>query len=149
MIEACRAVSQRAAQTLKIAERNRWLLDIALDHRTLGRAVLYEFIFWGGRGSTRAQTSGADGKDGAGVEAGPPDTAERGPMPLFQADIHLHRARLFGTRNGERGAGNEKTEYPWESVETDLAEAERLIGKHGYHRRDEELADAKQALLGH
>ena len=76
------------------------------------------------------------------------EIAERGPMPLFMADIHLSRARHFGMRNGERGAGNEETKYPWESVETDLAEAERLIGKHGYHRRDEELADAKQALLG-
>ena len=39
--------------------------------------------------------------------------------------------------------------YPWESVEYDLAEAERLIHECGYHRCDEELADAKRALLGH
>jgi len=37
--------------------------------------------------------------------------------------------------------------YPWESPEADLAAAETLIKKHGYHRRDEELADAKEALL--
>jgi hypothetical protein len=48
-------------------------------------------------------------------------------MPLVQADIQLTRARLFR----DRGA---------------LAEARRLIEKHGYHRRDEELADAKAAL---
>jgi hypothetical protein len=29
---------------LEIAERNDWLLDIALDHLTLGRAALYEAI---------------------------------------------------------------------------------------------------------
>jgi hypothetical protein len=54
------------------------------------------------------------------------EIAERGPMPLFQADILLYRARLFH----DRGA---------------LAEARRLIEKHGYHRRDEELADAEAA----
>jgi tetratricopeptide (TPR) repeat protein len=39
-----RAVSERAAQTLKIAERSHWLLDIALDHLTLGRSALYTAI---------------------------------------------------------------------------------------------------------
>jgi len=43
-LETVKAVSQRAAQTIKIAERNHWLLDIALDHLTLGRAALYEAI---------------------------------------------------------------------------------------------------------
>ena len=63
-------------------------------------------------------------------------------MKLFMADIHLHRARLFG---GERSkARGEK--YPWESPAADLAAAEKLINVCGYHRRDEELADAKNAL---
>ena len=65
-------------------------------------------------------------------------------MPLFLADIHLYRARLF-FREGE---------YPWNKnpdgtprgPEDDLAAAEKLINKCGYHRRDEELADAKDAL---
>ena len=29
------------------------------------------------------------------------EIAERGPMPLFLADIHLHRARLFGRMKAE------------------------------------------------
>jgi hypothetical protein len=29
------------------------------------------------------------------------EIAERGPMPLFLADIHLHRARLFGRKKDE------------------------------------------------
>ena len=42
---SCRAVSERAAQTLKWAEQNdSALLDIALDHLTLGRAALYAAI---------------------------------------------------------------------------------------------------------
>ncbi len=57
------------------------------------------------------------------------EIAERGPMPLFQADIQLTRARLFRDRAA-------------------LAEARRLIEKHGYHRRDGELADAEEAARG-
>ena len=42
---ACHAVAQRATQTLKWVERQRdSLLDIALDHLTLGRAALYAAI---------------------------------------------------------------------------------------------------------
>jgi hypothetical protein len=35
--------------------------------------------------------------------------------------------------------------YPWKSSPDDLAAAEKLINDCGYHRRDEELADAKRA----
>ena len=38
--------------------------------------------------------------------------------------------------------------YPWESPEANLAAAEKLSNDCGYHRRDEELADAKVAILG-
>ena len=66
------------------------------------------------------------------------DIAERGPMRLHRADIHLYRARL---------SFREKP-YPWQSPHADLAAAEKLIDDCGYHRRDEELADAKRAVLG-
>lgn len=66
------------------------------------------------------------------------DIAERGPMRLHMADIHLYRARLFF---------REKP-YPWKSPQDDLAAAEKLINECDYHRRDEELADAKHAILG-
>ncbi len=46
---------------------------------------------------------------------------------------------LFGPRND---AG----EYPWGSPRDDLAKARRLIEQHGYHRRDQELADAETAM---
>jgi hypothetical protein len=64
------------------------------------------------------------------------EIAERGPMPLHLADIHLYRARLFLHANP----------YPWQSPQHDLAEARRLIVKHGYLRRKEELEDAEAAL---
>ena len=71
------------------------------------------------------------------------EISSRGPMPLFMAEIHLHRARLFGValRDGHLD------EYPWESVEHDLSEARRLIETCGYGRRSGELEDAQAALL--
>jgi TIR domain len=75
------------------------------------------------------------------------EIAERGPMRLHMADIHLYRARLF----------HKVQPYPWNKFDDgregrgpkdDLDAAEELINKCGYHRRDEELADAKLAILG-
>ena len=68
-------------------------------------------------------------------------------MRLHMADIHLYRARLF----------HAVKPYPWNKFENgsegrgpkdDLDAAEKLINDCGYHRRDEELADAKLAILG-
>lgn len=55
--------------------------------------------------------------------------AERGPMPLFLADIHLTRARLFHNHD-------------------ELAKAAKLIRTLGYGRRHQELADAEAAIGG-
>jgi hypothetical protein len=52
--------------------------------------------------------------------------AERGPMPLYLADVHLHRARLFRDK-------------------AELAKAAKLIRELGYGRRYEELEDAEAA----
>jgi hypothetical protein len=97
------------------------------------------------------------------------EIASRGAMRLFQADILLTRARLFGVRHSSfvtghssLGTGDQPSDqgprtsdqgpmtndYPWGSPAADLAAAEELITTCGYHRRDEELADAKRALLG-
>ncbi|HXA18599.1 MAG TPA: hypothetical protein VN380_16515 [Thermoanaerobaculia bacterium] len=184
----CRTIAGRAARTLMIGERYHWLLDIALDHLTLGRAALYAVILeslsrqrepehssshptsWE---SQSGFTSAAIELDHAvsglrragqqdflprglltrawlrsltGARTGPEsaqsdldeawEIAERGPMPLFLADIHLYRARLFFR----------DAKYPWQSAQHDLAEARRLIFKHGYLRRKEELEDAEAAL---
>ncbi len=173
LVAACGAVSERAGQTLEIAERNHWLLDIGLDHLTLGRAVLYRAIL--DQADGRQSLAGCDHLDRAvaflrragtqdhlprgflsrawllaltGPRTGPESSqsdldeaweiAERGPMPLFMADIHLYRARLFFR----------EADYPWDSPQHDLAEARRLIDKHGYWRRKEELEDAEEAILG-
>lgn len=66
----------------------------------------------------------------------------RGPMRLLMADVHLHRARLFESRNvGARP--DPPSIYPWGSAEKDLQEARRLIEEHGYLRRRQELEDAE------
>jgi tetratricopeptide (TPR) repeat protein len=69
--------------------------------------------------------------------------AERGPMRLHLADIHLHRARLF----------HATSPYPWNKgpdgkprgPKDDLAAARALIEQCGYWRRKEELEDAEAA----
>jgi hypothetical protein len=63
------------------------------------------------------------------------EIAERGPMRLHMADVHLFRARLF----------HDVRPYPWTSPQEDLAAARKLIEKCGYWRRKEELKDAEEA----
>jgi uncharacterized protein YigA (DUF484 family) len=65
--------------------------------------------------------------------------AQRGPMPLYLADVHLHRARLFGKRSPESG----DRKGPDSDPNADLARARALIEQHGYWRRKEELEDAE------
>jgi len=185
----CRAVAERAAQTVKWAEQiSGSLLTVALDHLTLSRAALYAAILESAsrrretvqsspppmsEGNQRRFTTAATELDHAvsglrragsqdflprglltrawlrsltGARTGPEsaqsdldeawEIAERGPMPLFLADIHLYRARLFFR----------EATYPWKSPQHDLAEASHLIYKHGYLRREEELKDAEAAL---
>jgi len=174
LIEGCHTVSQRAAQTLKLAEQYSYdILSIALDHLTLGRAALCVEILEDS--DLRRSISDIEHIDTSvdglrrsgsvndlprglltrawmrfltGARTGPEsaqrdldeawEIAERGPMPLHMADIHLHRARLFFR----------EANYPWESPQKDLAEARRLIEKHSYLRRMEELEDAERVILG-
>jgi tetratricopeptide (TPR) repeat protein len=161
----CKAVEEKAAQTLKESEeyQHTTLLDIALDHLALGRAFLYETLMSksemrnakseieeavdGLRRATRLDflpcgllsramlrfvehapsTGSGQGLDGCQADLDEAwQIAERGSMRLFMADVLLHRGRLFRDKAA-------------------LTEAEKLIDECGYHRRDEELADAQEA----
>lgn len=144
-------VRERAADAIKIAERENWLLDIALDRISLGRA---------------AQALGAHDEAWAQLdqvvqglrEAGARDhlprgllaraalfrktgaaarrdleeamrIARRSEMRLFQCDAHLEYARLAlaeGDRDKARGH---------------LAEAQRLVEETGYGRRRREIEE--------
>ena len=88
--------------------------DVEFIARGLLTAALYHFVR-GEHDLTRKHLDEAQ------------QIAERGPMPLFLADVHLHRARLFHDPAA-------------------LAEAARLIRTLGYARRNAELADAEAAL---
>ncbi len=112
-----------------------------LDHAVSGlrRAGMQDFLPRGllPRAWLRSVTGARTGSESAQSDLDEAwEIAERGPMPLFLADIHLYRARLFFR----------EATYPWQSPQHDLAEARRLIFKHGYLRRKEELEDAEAAL---
>jgi hypothetical protein len=162
----CSTVTKRATQTLAWVTPQNWILDIGLDHLTLARAALYAAILDGQRPGgrhlreaaeflrrsgdqnhlpravlTRALFRAATGDfDGAREDLDEAyEIVERGPMRLFLADIHLHRARLFGL------AASRPANYPWTSPRDDLDAAKKLINECGYGRRREELVDAEAA----
>lgn len=161
----CAAAGARAAQALAIAERNNWILDIGLDHLTLGRIALYRAVL------AQADTAPCQSHLAQALThlrranslnhlprilltqawlnqiTHQPEAAQtyldeaweiatRGPMPLYLADIHLHRARLFFRSPA----------YPWQSAQHDLQAARRLIETCGYGRRLPELEDAEAAI---
>lgn len=134
------------------------ILDIARDHLTLGRARFYRAILTGSAPEsaeseieqavdhlrrsgnsdelpkgllTRAWLRSTQNRpdDARADLAEAQEIAERGPMPLHLADVHLYRARLFHDRAA-------------------LAEARRLVEEHGYFRRREELEDLETAAAG-
>jgi hypothetical protein len=178
-IVACREAERRSALAIKIAERSRRLLDIALHHLTMNRAALYRSIsqdadfrllasylpqidrtMHGLRAAGQLQhlppgfltrawvRMRTDAHANAANAMGDLDEAweiaERGPMPLFMADIHLHRARLFFR----------EPKYPWNrnpegtprGPKDDLAAARAIIERCGYWRRKEELEDAEAVI---
>lgn len=83
--------------------------------KSLLTAALYHFV----RGASASARTMLDQAQ---------EIAERGPMPLYLADIHLHRARRFRDP-------------------AELAKAAQLIRQLGYGRRFDELADAEAARL--
>ncbi|PYS21761.1 MAG: hypothetical protein DMF72_16120 [Acidobacteria bacterium] len=176
LVDSSRRVSERATRTLGWADASAMdILSAALDHLTLGRAALYQAILEESElenpnSQIEHAVNGirqANSQDeipsalltrawlrflqqdfhGAQEDLNEAwEIAERGPMRLFMADIHLYRARLF----------HAVKPYPWNKnpdgtergPKDDLDAAEKLINDCGYHRRDEELADAKRAILG-
>jgi tetratricopeptide (TPR) repeat protein len=173
LLSAVEEVEERAASALHISTQLKNVVAIGLDHLSLGRTYLFMAIH-SASSSSRAyylrvareelDSALAHLRRGGTADYIPLaflsrawarslacdiigaredlddawDIGERGSMRLHLADIHLHRARLFF---------REKP-YPWKSSQEDLAAAGKLIHDCGYHRRDEELADAKKAILG-
>ncbi len=155
-------VEHRAMSALKIAMRNQLVLDTALNNLTLGHVALFRTILGNAAlDAAHARVEAAvHGLRLAGVMDGLPralltrawlralqgdpaaaradldeaqQIAERGPMRLYLADIHLYRARLFFRENRDE-------------AREELKKARALIERCGYHRRDEELRDAEAVI---
>jgi hypothetical protein len=155
-LDTLKKVEQRAVKMFEWRVPSDSLFTLALDRLTLGRVALYRAILERSsfEPARKPLTDAVDGLRGSGNQDDVPrallsrawlrfvdgntaggkadldeawQIAERGAMKLHLADILLHRARLFRDR-------------------TVLDAAARLIEETGYHRRDEEIADAREAL---
>jgi hypothetical protein len=155
-------VEHRATTALAIAMRNHWLRTTALDNLTLGRVALFRAILGNAAldGAHTRVEAAVRGLRQAGqadylphalltrawlrsLQENPAaaradldeaqQIAERGPMRLHLADVHLHRARLFFREDRDE-------------AREELQKARALIERCGYHRRDEELRDAEAVI---
>jgi tetratricopeptide (TPR) repeat protein len=160
-------VEHRAERALELVlQGSRTLLDIALNHLSLGRAHLLRSIQKGTGDYTQAAThldQAVDGLRAAGTQHHIPrgllaraalrratgdfdraradldeatTIAGRGGMRLHQADCHLEYARLY------LAAGEE------DQARQHLAKAKTMIEETGYHRRDGEVVELEGALRG-
>ncbi len=159
-----REVMERAIHSLEIAQHNNWLLDIALDHLSLGRAWLLEAQQRNTGDTSQAAEfleRAVEGLRQAGrmdylplgllaraelhrfngdCERAARDLAEvlriatRSGMGLYLADYHLELARLRLAQDD-----NEK-------AREHLTTAKGMIERMGYHRRDKEVDELEQQL---
>ena len=149
--EAFEEVRERAEQTLEWVRPANWLLDIALDHLSLGRAHLdlgdfaraeehldqaveglwragHEHCLpWGllARAALRRLQENWPSAEADLSEA--LEIAERGSMRLHECDAHLEWARLCADRGDRQG------------VERHMARARKLVEETGYGRRRGEV----------
>jgi tetratricopeptide (TPR) repeat protein len=169
----CREVQERVGQTIKISERNNWLLDIALDHLSLGRAYL-----------GLAQTAPEPATPGEEAEADFAQAAEhldRAVEKLRQAAREdylprglLARAALHRLRGDRARAAADLSEaleiaerggmrlhacdahLEWarlvlqqgdtEAAREHVASARQLVNETGYERREREMAWLERRL---
>ncbi len=155
-------VLERAEQTIEIAIRNKWLLDISLDQLSLGRAHhaqndLPSARNWLNQAVTSLRESGAQHQLPRGLLARAAlrrdlseyalaqqdlaevwEIAEPSGMRLFMTDYHLEMARLLLKKPMPSSVENQTL-----SLTDHIKAAEALINETGYHRRDAELTALK------
>jgi tetratricopeptide (TPR) repeat protein len=169
--EALAEAERRASDALGISTKRLGLLSIALDHLTLARVALYRAMLDpDARAAYTAQPARTaldalrkanqldhlpkalltaaiahhltnDPATARALLDEAQQIAERGPMPLHLADVHLHRARLVGVLTTDE----RRKHWPGVDPRAELARARELIDQHHYGRRFEELADAEAA----
>ncbi|HKP03709.1 MAG TPA: ATP-binding protein [Chthoniobacterales bacterium] len=170
---SCRAVAERAAQTLKLAEYSGAdILSIALDRLSVGRAAICAAILEANRSDFAfgVRRSELDSAVSGLRRSGNIDDLPRGLI------ARAWLRSLTGARTGVDSAQSDLDEaydiaeqgqmklfladihlhrarlflneefYPWLSAAGDLAAAKQLIEKYGYGRRTDELQDAEEAL---
>ncbi len=163
---------RRGEKTLEWVTKVSWLLDIALDNLTIGRAHLtkaleektgnfrdaektldlaveglrkaghQEFIIRGLL--ARAELFREKGEfEGAETDLSEVlDIAEQGGMLLHLADCKLGFVRLYLAK---AEGGERRTEYR-EKAKENLEEARKIVEETGYHRRDGELERVIETL---
>ena len=167
-----REVQERAGITLQWVTQEQWLLDVALDHLSLGRAALLQFqIERPSAGSKQYHSVLQEAKDNLGLavqglrEAG---TTHYLPLGL------LARAELYRVTGDYESAQRDLDEaleiaergemklhladYHLESTRLSLAQgqpdkarehlaaASQLVTETGYHRRDDEVAALEKQI---
>ena len=155
-----------AGQTIKIAERNKWLLDIALDHLSLGRAALARTFrvsktpkVWDEAAAHLDQA--VDGLRQAGTQDTLPlgllarATLRRAMGDLERAQADLDEAFTIATRGGMRlHEADCHLEYARlylargekDQARASLAAARKMVEEMGYHRRDGEVKELEAQL---
>jgi len=161
---ACEGVRDRASYAIEVAQRNNWLVDIALDHLSLGRAHLGLALTSESPDFTEAvehMNQAVDGiRSGGQMQWLPsvllartalrrlrdsPDAAasdlrdaqeiaERGHMRLHEADVHLEWTRL-SLQTGDHA-----------DARVHLGRARELVASTGYGRREREVAYLERRL---
>ena len=170
--QACREVEERAAKTLAWAEQHLGLLDVALDHLTLGRSGLYRAMLEPVAGLARAQARSlaTSATEGASEHL----AAALAGLRASGSQHHLPRGLLSRSWlrfiEGDPDAARADLDEAWEIAErgsmglhmadvllyrgrlfqdpADLAQARGLIEQCGYWRRRQELEDAEEAAKG-
>ena len=160
-----RDVLSRAEQTLEWGKQHQYLLDIALNHLSLGRAHLLQALQEGTDDFTHASehlNQAVDGLRQAGDQSHIPrgllaraelyrvhsavdkaqhdldeamTIAERGGMGLYMADCHLEYARLYLAMGDKE-----------EDARRNLDTAKEMIGEMGYHIRDTDVREIEEKL---
>jgi tetratricopeptide (TPR) repeat protein len=158
--KACLEVRGRAEETILIAERNSWLLDIALDHLSLGRAFLGLALTASGLaevGLAKAEEHLAHAVKGL-LQAGREDITPQGLLSLatllrFRGDLPGAEANLSDALEiAERGPMRLHecdAHLEWarlcrqrgdrDGQQEHVARARRLVEETGYGRRGREV----------
>ena len=157
-------VTERATQTLAWVTQQDWLLDIALDHLSLGRAALLHGLQEGASDFTEAESHLGAAVDGL-RDAGTQDQMPRGFLAraeLYRATEDFPKARRdldeamkIATRSGMRlHEADGHLEYARlhlamgdkDKARVSLADGKAIVEDTGYGRRDGAVKELEEQL---